>query len=192
VASGGTGTSTHLAGELFKMMAGVDMIHVPYRGTGPAITDLLGGQVQIMFASAPSSIEYIKKGVLRALAVTTATRLEMLPEVPTVGEFVPGYEATQWYGIGAPKSTPAEVVDLLNTEINAGLDDPNSKQAGRPGRNDVAGHHRIRTAHRGRNREVGQGGEILQATLTRVAAGGQRGSRRIEPVRPECRDQSDR
>jgi tripartite-type tricarboxylate transporter receptor subunit TctC len=127
VASGGTGTSTHLAGELFKMMAGVDMIHVPYRGTGPAITDLLGGQVQLMFASAPSSIEYIKKGVLRALAVTTATRLEMLPEVPTVGEFVPGYEATQWYGIGAPKSTPAEVVDLLNTEINAGLDDPKLK-----------------------------------------------------------------
>jgi tripartite-type tricarboxylate transporter receptor subunit TctC len=127
VASGGTGTSTHLAGELFKMMAGVDMIHVPYRGTGPAITDLLGGQVQLMFASAPSSIEYIKKGVLRALAVTTATRLEMLPEVPTVGEFVPGYEATQWYGIGAPKSMPAEVVDLLNTEINAGLDDPKLK-----------------------------------------------------------------
>ena len=127
VASGGTGTSTHLAGELFKMMAGVDMIHVPYRGTGPAITDLLGGQVQLMFASAPSSIEYIKKGVLRALAVTTATRLEMLPDVPTVGESVPGYEATQWYGIGAPKGTPAEVVDLLNTEINAGLDDPKLK-----------------------------------------------------------------
>jgi tripartite-type tricarboxylate transporter receptor subunit TctC len=108
-------------------MAGVDMIHVPYRGTGPAITDLLGGQVQLMFASAPSSIEYIKKGVLRALAVTTATRLEMLPDVPTVGESVPGYEATQWYGIGAPKDTPAEVVDLLNTQINAGLDDPKLK-----------------------------------------------------------------
>ena len=94
VASGGTGTSTHLAGELFKMMAGIDMIHVPYRGTAPAITDLLGGQVQVMFASAPSSIEYIRKGALRALAVTTATRLETLPDIPTVGEFVPGYEAS--------------------------------------------------------------------------------------------------
>jgi tripartite-type tricarboxylate transporter receptor subunit TctC len=127
VASGGTGTSTHLAGELFKMMTGVDMIHVPYRGTGPAITDLLGGQVQVMFASAPSSIEYIRREALRALAVTTATRLETLPDIPAVGEFVPGYEATQWYGIGVPKVTPVEIVNLLNAEINAALDDPKMK-----------------------------------------------------------------
>jgi tripartite-type tricarboxylate transporter receptor subunit TctC len=127
VASGGTGTSTHLAGELFKMMTGIDMIHVPYRGTGPAITDLLGGQVQVMFASAPSSIEYIRREALRALAVTTATRLETLPDIPAVGEFVPGYEATQWYGIGVPKATPVEIVNLLNAEINAALDDPKMK-----------------------------------------------------------------
>jgi tripartite-type tricarboxylate transporter receptor subunit TctC len=127
MASGGTATTTHLAGELLKMMAGIDMIHVPYRGTGPAITDLLGGQVQVMFGSAPSSVQYIKSGQLRALAVTSAKRLETLPDVPTVGETVPGYEASQWYGIGAPKATPAPVVDLLNKEINAFLADPKMK-----------------------------------------------------------------
>ncbi len=127
MASGGTGTSTHLAGELFKMMTGVDMIHVPYRGTGPAITDLLGGQVQVMFASAPSSIEYIRRGALRALAITTATRLETLPDIPTVGEFVSGYEASQWYGVGVPQSTPGQIVDLLNREINAALVDSKMK-----------------------------------------------------------------
>jgi tripartite-type tricarboxylate transporter receptor subunit TctC len=124
MASGGTGTSTHLAGELFKMMAGVDMVHVPYRGTAPAITDLLGGQVQVMFASAPSSIELIKRGALRAVAVTTPARLEALPDVPAVAETVSGYEATQWYGIGAPKATPRPIVDLVNKEINAALADP--------------------------------------------------------------------
>ncbi|MCC6776886.1 MAG: tripartite tricarboxylate transporter substrate binding protein [Hyphomicrobiales bacterium] len=124
MASGGTGTSTHLAGELFKMMAGVDMVHVPYRGTALAITDLLGGQVQVMFASAPSAMEFIKRGALRAVAVTTAARLEALPDVPTVGETIAGYEAAQWYGIGAPKATPREIVDLLSKEINAALDDP--------------------------------------------------------------------
>jgi tripartite-type tricarboxylate transporter receptor subunit TctC len=104
MASGGTATSTHLAGELLKMMAGLEMIHVPYRGTGPAITDLLGGQVQVMFGSAPSSVQYIKTGQLRGLAVTSSKRLETLPEIPTVAETVPGYEASQWYGIGVPKA----------------------------------------------------------------------------------------
>ena len=127
MASGGTATTTHLAGELLKMMADIDMIHVPYRGTGPAITDLLGGQVQVMFGSAPSSVQYIKSGQLRGLAVTSARRLETLPDIPTVGETVPGYEASQWYGIGVPKATPAPIVDLLNKEINAFLADPKMK-----------------------------------------------------------------
>jgi tripartite-type tricarboxylate transporter receptor subunit TctC len=127
MASAGTGTGSHIAGELFKMMAGVDMVHVPYRGSGPALTDLLGGQVQVWFASMPSSIQYIRAGKLRALAVTTTTRSEALPGVPTVGEFVPGYDASTWYGVGAPKATPAEIIDKLNKEINAGLADPNIK-----------------------------------------------------------------
>jgi tripartite-type tricarboxylate transporter receptor subunit TctC len=126
-ASGGTGTPTHMAGELLKMVAGIDMLHVPYRGTGPAITDLLGGQVQLMFASAPSSMGHIKSGALRAIAVTSAARLETLPDVPTVAEFVPGYEGSQWYGIAAPKATPSEIVERLNTEINAALLDPSVK-----------------------------------------------------------------
>jgi tripartite-type tricarboxylate transporter receptor subunit TctC len=126
MASGGIGSGTHLTGELFKMMAGVNMVHVPYRGGGPALTDLLGGQVQVMFPSTVSSIEYIRAGRLRALAVTTATRSEALPRIPTVGEFVPGYEASGWFGIGAPKGTPAEIVDKLK-EINAGLADPKMK-----------------------------------------------------------------
>jgi tripartite-type tricarboxylate transporter receptor subunit TctC len=125
--SSGNGSTLHISGELFKMMAGVDMIHVPYRGSGPALTDLLGGQVQVMFATMPSSIEYIRAGRLRALAVTTATRSEALPDVPTVGDFVPGYEASAAYGVGAPKNTPAEIVDRLNREINAGLADPKMK-----------------------------------------------------------------
>ena len=109
------------------MMTGVDMVHVPYRGAAPALTDLLGGQVQVMFATMPSSIEYIRAGKLRALAVTTATRSEALPDIPTVGDFVPGYEASGWFGIGAPKNTPAEIIDKLNKEINAGLADPKIK-----------------------------------------------------------------
>ena len=108
-------------------MAGVNLVHVPYRGGGPAVNDLLGGQVQVYFASTPSSIEYIKAGRLRALAVTAATRSDALPDIPTVGEFVPGYEATAWYGIGAPRATPAEIVDKLNKEINAALADPRMK-----------------------------------------------------------------
>ena len=117
----------HVAGELFKMMTGVDMVHVPYRGAAPALTDLLGGQVQVMFDTMTSSIEYIRAGKLRALAVTTATRSEALPDIPTVGDFVPGYEASAWFGLGAPKNTPAEIVDKLNKEINAGLADPKMK-----------------------------------------------------------------
>jgi tripartite-type tricarboxylate transporter receptor subunit TctC len=112
---------------LFKMMAGVDMVHVPYRGGGPALADLLGGQVQVMFPTTVSSIEYLKAGRLRALAVTAATRSDVLPDIPTVGEFVPGYEASNWYGMGAPKTTPAKIVEKLNKEINAGLADPNMK-----------------------------------------------------------------
>ena len=123
----GTGTATHLTGELFKMMAGVDMVHVPYRGGGPAFNDLLAGQVQAMFPTTVSSMGYIRDGRLRALAVTAATRSEVLPGIPTVGEFVPDYEASNWFGVGAPKATPAEIVDKLNTEINAGLADPKIK-----------------------------------------------------------------
>jgi tripartite-type tricarboxylate transporter receptor subunit TctC len=127
MASGGVGTVGHLSGELFKMMTGVNMVHVPYRGLSPALTDLLGGQVQVTFASMASSIEHIRAGKLRAIAVTTATRSEMLPDVPTVGKFVPGYEASTWSGVGAPKATPAEIVDKLNKEINAALADPKIK-----------------------------------------------------------------
>ena len=127
MASSGNGTPSHIAGELFKMMAGVNMLHVPYRGDVPAITALLGGQAQVYFGTLSGSIEYIRSGKLRALAVTTATRSEMLPDVPTIGEFVPGYEASTWYGVGAPKATPAEIIDKLNKEINAGLADPNIK-----------------------------------------------------------------
>jgi tripartite-type tricarboxylate transporter receptor subunit TctC len=121
--SGGNGTAGHLSGELFKMMAGVNMIHVPYRGEALALTDLLGGQVQVMFGTMPASIEYIRAGKLRPLAVTTASRLEALPDIPRVGEFVAGYEASGWQGLGAPRNTPVEIVDKLNKEINAGLAD---------------------------------------------------------------------
>jgi tripartite-type tricarboxylate transporter receptor subunit TctC len=127
MASPGIGTTPHLAGELFKMMAGVDVVHVPYRGTALALTDLLGGQVQVTFTSMPSVIEYIRAGRLRALAVTTATRSDALPDIPTVGEFLPGYEGAIWYGLGAPKATPAEIVNKLNKEVNAGLADPKIK-----------------------------------------------------------------
>jgi tripartite-type tricarboxylate transporter receptor subunit TctC len=126
-ASAGNGSSHHMAGELFKRMTGVDIVHVPYRGSAPALTDLLGGQVQVMFATMPSAIEHIEAGRLRALAVTTANRSGRLPDIPTADEFVPGYEASAWYGIGAPKNTRAEIIDRLNIEINAALDDPRMK-----------------------------------------------------------------
>jgi tripartite-type tricarboxylate transporter receptor subunit TctC len=127
MASGPIGGSSHVSGELFKMPTGTDMLLVSYRGTAPAVTDLLAGQVQVLFNSPPASIEYIKAGRLRALAVTTTTRSEVLPDVPTVSEFVPGYEASQWYGVGAPKNTPAQIVEELNKEINAGLAAPKLK-----------------------------------------------------------------
>jgi tripartite-type tricarboxylate transporter receptor subunit TctC len=127
MASAGNGTSQHVSGELFKMMAGVDMIHVPYRGGAPALTDLIAGQVQVMFDNISSSIPHIRAGKLRPLAVTTATRSQALPDIPTVGDFVPGYEASAVNGVGAPKATPAEIVDVLNSEINAGLADPKIK-----------------------------------------------------------------
>src|SRR5262249_41174060 len=126
-ASGGTGIASHLAGEMLKAMAGVNMVHVPYRGQAPAMTDLLGGQVQVMFDSVVSSLSHIQAGRLRPLAVTTSMRSEALPDVPTVGEFVAGYEASLWLGAGAPRSTPTEIVDRLNKEINAGLADPKIK-----------------------------------------------------------------
>jgi tripartite-type tricarboxylate transporter receptor subunit TctC len=123
MASGGTGAASHVSGELFKLLTGVTMTHVPYRGAGPALTDLLGGQVQIYFAPMAATIEYIRTGKLRALAVTTAQRSAALPDIPTVSELVPGYEASQWYGIGVPKNTPLEIVERLNKELNAGLTD---------------------------------------------------------------------
>ena len=127
VASGGNGTAQHLSGELFKMMTGLDIVHVPYRGAAPALTDLIGGQVQAMFGDMPSSIEFIKTGKLRALAVTTVTRSEALPDLPSVSDFVPGYESSAWYGVGAPKNTPVEIVERLSKEINAALADPKMK-----------------------------------------------------------------
>jgi tripartite-type tricarboxylate transporter receptor subunit TctC len=127
MASAGTGSTPHVAGELFKMMTGLDMLHVPYRGGAPAMTDLISGQVQVMFEPVAGPLEHIRAGRLGALAVTTATRSAALPDLPTVGEFVPGYEASSWYGIGAPKGTPAEIVDTLNKAVNAGLADPKLK-----------------------------------------------------------------
>jgi tripartite-type tricarboxylate transporter receptor subunit TctC len=127
MASAGTGSTPHLAGELFKVMAGVNMVHVPYRGDAPALTDLVGGQVQVYFSALAASIEHIKAGRLRALGVTSAMRSEALPDIPTVGEFVRDYEASIWWGLGAPRGTPAEIVDRLNKEINSGLADPKIK-----------------------------------------------------------------
>jgi tripartite-type tricarboxylate transporter receptor subunit TctC len=125
--SAGIGEITHLAGELFKMMTGVNMLHVPYRGGAPAITDIIGGQIQVLFTSVATASEYIKAGKVRALGVTTQTRSAALPDIPTVGEFVSGYEASFWHGLGAPKNTPTEIVEKLNKEINAALADPKLK-----------------------------------------------------------------
>jgi tripartite-type tricarboxylate transporter receptor subunit TctC len=124
MASAGNGNVTHMWGELFKLMTAVNLQHVPYRGEAPAITDLLGGQVDVLFGGLPAAVEHVRSGRLRALAVTTATRSEALPDTPTIGDFVPGYEASAWYGIGAPKNTPAEIIDRLNREINLSLADP--------------------------------------------------------------------
>jgi tripartite-type tricarboxylate transporter receptor subunit TctC len=127
MASAGSGSSQHMAGELFKMMAGIEMVHVPYRGAAPALTDLLAGQVQVMFDNLTSSVEHVRSGRLRGLAVTTAARSEALPDLPIVGDFVPGYEASGIYGIGVPKDTPRDIIDKLNREINAALSDPKIK-----------------------------------------------------------------
>jgi tripartite-type tricarboxylate transporter receptor subunit TctC len=127
MASAGNGTPSHVTGELFKTMTSASMVHVPYRGGGPALVDLLGGQVQVMFPTMSASIEYVRAGKLRALAVTTVTPSETLPQISTVSDFVPGFEATFWTGVGAPKNTPTEIVDKLNKEINAGLADPKIK-----------------------------------------------------------------
>jgi tripartite-type tricarboxylate transporter receptor subunit TctC len=125
--SGGNGVASHMSGELFKMMAGVNLTHVPYRGEALALADLLGGQVQVVFGTLPASIELIRAGKLRALAVTTATRSQALPDIPTVGDFVPGYEASSWWGVGTPKNTPANIIEKLNSEINAALADSKMK-----------------------------------------------------------------
>jgi len=127
MASAGNGTTPHIAGELFKMMTGVNIVHIPYRGGAPALTDLIGGQVQVYFGSISEAVEYVKAGKVRPLAVTTTTRSDALADVPTVADFVPGYEASAWFGVGAPRNTPAEIVDRLNKEINAGLADPKLK-----------------------------------------------------------------
>jgi tripartite-type tricarboxylate transporter receptor subunit TctC len=127
MASAGIGSAPHMAGELFNVMADVNMVHVPYRGQGPALADLLGGQVQVLFATTPGTTDYVRTGRLRALAVTTGARAEVLPDLPTVGDSVPGYEASQWYGVGAPKGTPAEIVNKLNKEINAAFAEPRMK-----------------------------------------------------------------
>ena len=159
MATVGPGSAQHLYGEYFKMLTGIDMVPVHYRGAAPAITDLIAGRVQVMFDVVVSSLSYIKSGQVRALAVTTAAPQDVLPGVPTVGQFVPGYEASGWQGVCAPKGTPADIVAKLNREINAGLADADfkaklAKLGGQPSRH--AG--RFRQVHRGRNRQMGQGG----------------------------------
>ena len=157
--SGGVGGITHITPELFKMMAGIEMVHVPYRGVAPALTDLLGGQVQVVFTNPGPLVSYIGDGKLRALAISTATRSETLPDIPAVAEFVPGYEASSIFGFGAPRNTPAEIIEKLNKEINAGLADPKIKarlaDLGWHGAQWLAG--RFRQAHRRGDREVGKG-----------------------------------
>jgi tripartite-type tricarboxylate transporter receptor subunit TctC len=127
MASDGNGASAHVTGELFKMMGGLNLLHVPYRGAAPALSDLMGGQVQMMFATMPAAIQYVRAGKLRALAVTTATRSGVLLDVPAVGEVVPGYDASTWYGVCAPRNTPIEIIDKLNSEISAAIADPKLK-----------------------------------------------------------------
>ena len=128
MASSGAGSTIHMSGELFKMMTGINMTHVPYRGSAPALTDMISGQVQVMFDNIPTSIEHIRAGKLRALAVTGSTRSELLPDIPTVADYIPGYEASAWYGLGAPRGTPPEIIEKLNTTINAILADPAVKK----------------------------------------------------------------
>jgi tripartite-type tricarboxylate transporter receptor subunit TctC len=164
IGSAGVGSVEHVSGELFKMMTGVNLVHVPYRGGAPAVADLLGGQVQVMFDVLATSIEYIRAGKLRPLAVTTAMRSEAVPDLPMLSEFVPGYEVSTFIGVGAPRNTPAEIIGKLNKEINAGLADPVMKtrfaDLGRRGAYGVV--RRLRKAHCGRDREVGQGSQICR------------------------------
>jgi tripartite-type tricarboxylate transporter receptor subunit TctC len=171
MASAGTGTTPHMTGELFKLMADVDLVHVPYRGTGAAYADLLGGRVQVAFFGPVSAMEYVKSGKLRALAVTGAKRMDTLPDLPTVSEFIPGYESTSWFGVGAPRSTRTDIVEKLNKEINAALSDPNmrSRIAESRGHGPSRLARRFRQAHRRGNRKVGQGdpGGQHQAGVTR-------------------------
>jgi tripartite-type tricarboxylate transporter receptor subunit TctC len=171
MASAGAGSAPHMAGELFNFMAGVNMVHVPYRGQGPALSDLLGGQVQVFFATTPGTSDFVRTGKLRALAVTSPTRAEGFSELPRVGDFVPGYEASQWYGIAAPNNTSVEVVDKLNREINAALSDPvmRAKFAEIGGEPLAGSPSEFGSAHRRGNREVGQGGQVhrAQAGVTR-------------------------
>ena len=161
MASAGAGTGPHLFGELFKMMAGVDLVPVPYRGAQQAFTDLIGDRVQVMFDIVPASLGYIRAGKLRPLGVTTASRIEALPDVPPIGEFVPGYEASGWQGIGAPSNTPGEIIATLNKEINAALADPKFKAR----LADLGGQvfpgltRRVQQVRRRGNRKVGQGNQ---------------------------------
>ncbi len=164
LASSGSGTSVHLSGELFKSMTGIEMTHVPYKGAGPAFPDLIGGQVHVMFDNMPSSIEFIRSGKLRALGVTTAKRSAQLPNVPTVAETVPGYEASAWFGMGAPKGTPADVVAKLNREINEALADPKMKaRLAELGGDPIAGSARrlLENTHL-RNGEMGESRQKLR------------------------------
>ena len=164
MASSGSGTSVHLSGELFKSMTGCQMLHVPYKGAGPALADLISGQVHVLFDNLPSSAGHIKGGRIRALAVTSAEREPSMPELPTVGDTVPGYEATAWFGIGMPKGTPREIIDKVNAEMNRALADPAMRArlaelGGKPVSRNTGG---FRKSHRGRNGEVGQGGDLLR------------------------------
>ena len=171
MASAGVGSGNHLRGELFKIMAGVNMIHVPYRGEAPALADMLGGQVQVIFSTIPGTLEYITSGRLRPLAVTTATRSEALPNIPTIGDFLPRYDAVGWHGVGVPKHTPTEIIDKLNKEINCRSRRSQTQGAiCRPGRGSVPRFtRRIRQVHRGANREVGQGDPGGQYTAVRLS-----------------------
>ena len=166
MASTGIGSPIHVAGELFKMMADVNLFHVPYRGDAPALTALLSGEVQMTFGVVPASLAHIKAGALRALAVTTAKRQEVLPDVPAMGEFLPGYQANGWYGVVAPKATPSDIIDRLNREINAALTDAKMRERlARVGMCRVRGVGcRLRQVYRRRNREVGRGGEVRGAS----------------------------
>ena len=162
MASPGTGTVLHVAGELFKMMAGIDMVHVPYRGEALALTDLLAGRVQVLFGVMPASLGYIRSGKLRALGITTAKRQELLPDVPVISEFLPGYEASGWYGIVAPKGTPAEIVNTLSTEINAAVVDPamRARFADIGGTVFTSSPADVRKIHRRRYGGMGQGRQV--------------------------------